>query len=259
MSIRFPSLVLAVTLSVSSSAALANSSMQNERIAASYVLALGRVPSAAEMAEAEKAGELPISELVSRLRQRLQSDAALKDAVAVKAWKDAFGRERSAGELSKSVEVGRTYTELMQSHIQILASDPTEYEKVLERAYRLVIGRGVYPGETAYWKKHDTLPYTLLVGCIEDWGRRNAPGLMETTGTATVSVNSNYLTTVRLSPAIAVEARKAAGMPTAEPADLIAATGRTLVAAGAANLVSGGRIPFVATGGPNIIPATSMN
>jgi hypothetical protein len=244
---------------VFSSAALANSSAQSDRIAASYVLALGRVPSGAEIAEAEKAGELPISELVSRLRQRLRSDAALKGAVAVKAWKDAFGREPSPGDLSRSAEDSSTYTELMQAHIQSLAKDQAEYEKVLERAYRLVIRRGVYPGEIAYWKKHDTLPYALLVGCVEDWGRRNAPGLMETTGTATVSVNSNYLTTVRLSPAIAAEARKAAGLSTDAPADVIAATGRTLVAAGAANLVSGGRIPFAATGGPNMIPSAQAN
>ena len=57
--------------------------------------------------------------------------------------------------------------------------------------------------EIEYWKRQPALSYALLVGCIEDWARRNRPGLMATTGVASVSVNSAYLATIRLSPGVA--------------------------------------------------------
>jgi hypothetical protein len=259
MSHRLTPFVLIAALALSSLSAAETSQAQTERIEASYVLGLGRVPSAAEIAEAEKFEEVNVADLITRHRQRLETDTALKRATTVKAWKDAFGREPTDQEISSSVSGNSTYTELMKGHIHSLAADAAEYEKVMERAYRLVIRRGVYPEEITYWKKYDTLPYALLVGAIEDWGRRNAPGLMVTTGTPTVSINSNYLTTVRLSPAVAAEARAAAGLSVPGTADFISASGRTLVAAGAGDLVSGGRIHLALAGGSNLVPGTSVN
>lgn len=259
MTSRLTLIVLIASVALSATTAFAQSTAQTERIKASFVLALGRAPSAAEIAAMEKQGALTISELVARHRQQLQNDVALQRSMTIKAWKDAFGREPAESEIARSLTGNRTYTELMGGHIQWLAEDPVEYEKVMERGYRLVIRRGVYPGEIAYWKKRDTLPFALLVGCIEDWGRRNAPGLMETTGTATISVNSNYLETIKLSPLIAAEARAAVGLSSAGTADFLSASGRTLVAAGAVNIVSGGHIHFAATGGSNLVPAESVN
>lgn len=259
MTLRLTPLVFIATLALSSVTAAEPASLQTERIEASYVLAFGRIPSLAEIAEAEKLEVNNVADLVARHRQRLGADAALARATVVKAWKDAFGREPSDQEIASSASGNRTYTELMKRHIQSLAADAAEYEKVMERAYRLVIRRGVYPEEIAYWKKYDTLPYALLVGAIEDWGRRNAPGLMVTTGTPTVSINSNYLTTVRLSPAVAAEARAAAGLSVPGTVDFVSASGRNLIAAGAGDLVTGGRIHFAATGGSNLVPDTAAN
>jgi hypothetical protein len=251
--------VLIASVVLFATTAFPQSNAQTERIGASFVLALGRVPSVDEIAQFEKQGALAISVMVARHREQLKNDAALQRSTAIKAWKDAFGREPTESEIARSLTGNRTYTELMQGHIQSLSGSPAEYEKVMDRAYRLVIRRGVYPGEIAYWKKRDTLPFALLVGCVEDWGRRNAPGLMETAGTATVSVNSNYLETIRLSPAVAAEARAAVELSASGSADFLSASGRNLVAAGAGNLVTGGRIHFAAAGGSNLVPAASAN
>jgi len=78
---------------------------------------------------------------------------------------------------------------------------------------------------------------------------------MVTTGTPTVSVNSEFLTTVRLSPTVAAEARAAAGLDSAGNAPDASAFGRNLVAAGAGELITGGRIHFVAAGSPKLIPS----
>ena len=57
-----------------------------------------------------------------------------------------------------------------------------------------VIGQA-HPEEIEYWKNHDTLSFVLLVGCVEDWARRNQPGLMVTAGTPTLIVQSHRFAT----------------------------------------------------------------
>lgn len=240
-------LTLAVIACSSSAILLAQSSEQPERIAASFLLALGRAPSAEELAHWAQQGDVSIAQLIARHRERLQADPAVQRAVATKAERDAFGRVSPESEVD-AAQPPATYTELVQQHLRRLAERPAEYEQVIRRAYQTVVRRDAYDLEFAYWQKHDTLSYTLLVGCVEDWARRNQPGLMVTAGTPTVSINSEYLATIRLSPAIAQEAREAAGWVTATEGGFSPAFGRNLIAPGGAKLVTGGRIAFAAAG-----------
>lgn len=247
MKSRLTPLFLLAALALSATSASAQSDGQEERIGASFVLALGRAPSAGETGQWSKQGKLSIAELVALLQQ--QSDAGVKRATAAKACADAFGREPAGDEIN-----GGSYTGLMQRHIQWLAGHPKEYEQVIERAYQLVMQRRAFTVEIDYWQAQPVLSFALLAGCIENWARRNAPGLMATTGTATVSVNSAYLTTVRLPAAIAAEARAAVGLFAAGDANLAAATGRNIIAAGAGQVVSSGGINFVAAGSASLAP-----
>lgn len=228
-------------------------SIQSERIGAAYVLAFGRAPTLQEIADGEKQGDLGVSDLLARLQSRLQSDASLQRAVVLKAGVDAFGRSPTKSEMEGASAGVTTYTELMKRHVAWIATHPADYEQILERAYQRVVRRAVYASEIAYWKKYDTLPYVLLVGCIEDWGRRNAPGLMETTGTPTMSVNSRYVTTIALSPNVAAEVRLAAGLPLAGDAAFAAALGHNLVAPGAGNIVTTGHMHLVAAGADDLV------
>jgi len=233
--------------------ASAANSTQSERIGAAYVLAFGRAPSPQDFTDGEKQGEVAVSELLARLQARLPNDVNLQRAVVVKAGVDAFGRLPTKSEMETPSGGVTNYTELMKRHLAWIAAHPAEYDQILERAYQRVVRRSVYPNEIAYWKKRDTLPYVLLVGCIEDWGRRNAPGLMETTGTPTISVNSRYVTTIALSPNVAAEARLAADLPLTGDAAFAAALGHNLVAPGADNIVTTGHMHLVATGADDLL------
>jgi len=239
--------VLLVALVLPPAAAHAQPAVQEERIAASFVLALGRTPSTAEIERWAKDGALPVTELMARHRRQLQSDRAAARAVAVKAAQDAFGRAPSEAEL-QTPSGGATYVELMVRHLRWLGERPAEYEQVMNRAYRLLLQRDAYSVEVDYWKRQPALSFALLVGCIDDWARRNRPGLMATTGVASVSVNSEYLDAVRLSPAVAAEARAAAGFEPIDDPALGLAAGRTLVAPGANHIVSVGGVHFAAAG-----------
>jgi hypothetical protein len=248
MKLHLTSLLFPAALALSFATAAAQPTGQIERIGASFMLAFGRSPSAAEVGHWAGQGEFSVSALVARHRQQLQGDAAMARATAVRAFQDAFGRAPGAEESASWSGDAITYTELVRRHLQWLAAHPADYAQVLGRAYQQVIRRDVYAEETDYWKTQDTLSYTLLVGCIEDWARRNQPGLMVTSGTATISVNSSFLSTLRLSPAVAAEARAAAGMVPVSEAERVANPGRNVIAAGADKVFSSGHIHFVAAG-----------
>lgn len=257
MNFRRTPLLLISAASLFFATSVARAEDQAERIAVSFVLAFGRVPTAAEVTAASTAGTLSTAALLTRHEEQLQRDAATARATIVKASEDALGRQPTEAEITGQLSDHRTYTELMKRHIQSLKDRPDEYAGVIEKAYQLVVRRSAYPEEIKYWNSRDTLPYVLLVGCVEQWGRRNAPGLMVTTGIPTISVNCRYLTTVTLSPLVASEVRTAAGLTVEGDPTLAAAAGLNLVAPGSDRITTVGHMYFAAVGGPELQASTS--
>jgi hypothetical protein len=230
-------------------AVAAQSPMQEERIAASFVLALGRTATPDEIQRWSSADPAPLADYIERHRGQLRGDAAAERAVIVKASLDAFGRAPTEEEV-RSLSGAGIYGDLMRRHLTWLAAHPADYEQVMHRAYQFLLRRDAYSVEIEYWTRQPALSYALLVGCIEDWARRNRPGLMATTGVAAVSINSPWLATVRLSPGVAAEARAAAGLGQSSGMELATALGRAIVAPGADRIASVGGITFVAAGAP---------
>jgi hypothetical protein len=232
-------------------AVVAQSPVQEERIAASFVLALGRTPTPDELQRWFTKDPVPLAEYLDRHRRQLRDDRAAERAVIDKASRDAFGRASTEEEATSLSGVG-TYADLMRRHLQWLDGHRAEYERVMHRAYRLLLERDAYSVEVDYWTRQPVLSFALLVGCVEDWARRNRPGLMATTGVASVSVNSPYLATVRLSVGVAAEARAAVGLVQEGDSAQAAALGRTLVVPGAERVASVGGITFTAAGSPRL-------
>lgn len=218
--------------------------LQTERVSAAYVLVAGRLPTSEEIAALN--GPTSVSELVTSLSQKLTADSSNREKVAKQAYADCFGVDPSADRLTRA---NGNYTEQSKQHLQELAAHRDEYAKVVQRAYQRVIRREPYPEEIAYWNRYDVVPYALLSAAIENWGRRNQPGLMVTSGDPTVSINSLYLTAVRLSPAIADEVADALGSPRMrDDVYRVRAPARTVLTPGGAQLISNGGIAFVAAG-----------
>ena len=237
-------------------AVLAQSPVQEERIAASFVLALGRTPTPDEIQRWSTGDAPPLADYIARHRRQLSGDRAAEQAVIVKASQDALGRAPTDDEARSLSGVG-IYADLMQRHLRWLAAHPADYEQTMHRAYRFLLKRDAYSVEIEYWSRQPVLSFALIVGCVEDWARRNQPGLMATTGIASVSINSRYLATVRLSPGVAAEARAAAGLAKEADPALALALGRTVVAPGAEQVASVGGIAFVAAGAPELVSSTN--
>jgi hypothetical protein len=217
----------------------------DDRVAASFVLARGRVPTAAEAAAWSAVAASPFSDLLARHRQELAANAGERRAVSDKADLDVFGEQPGPGQVGPS-DASDTYFGLVAAHLRRLADHPEQYAEVVQRAYRFVLRRDAYPQELEYWKRYSTKPFVLLAACIDDWARRNQPGLTVTSGPAAANVNSRLLVAVRLSPAAAAEVRAAAGF--ARPRGSAAALGRHVIAPGAEDVASVGGVHFVATG-----------
>lgn len=172
---------------------------------------------------------------IATVQEYVADSPAEQAAVAQRAAVFVYG---VPGGIGAENEPSDLFAEQVAAQLATLTGDSEAYEQVLQRAYRHVVGRDVYAEEIAYWGNYPTLPYALLVGCIEDWARRNQPGLMNTAGTPTVSVNCDLLATTRLSPALAKRVATWLDLPDATP----------VLAPGGAELASSGGIRFLVTG-----------
>jgi hypothetical protein len=227
--------------------------LDSQRVAASYLITYGRTPTEGEIAKSGGADGVtpPMEELLQRRVAELKADGALETSILARGFFDALGREATAEENRAWTGKVFTYSEVVSQLLERLRQQPQEYRQVQDRAYRFLLGRAPYDLENAYWEKHDTLPYYLLLACLDNWARRNQPGLMVTSGVPTISINSRYLSTAQLSHADAGELRAAAGLPAGPVLNSHfsgAAFGRNIVAPGAGEIASAGRISFVAAG-----------
>jgi hypothetical protein len=241
---RLACVVLCAAFLFAPAGARAQSPEQRERVDASFVLALGRTPTTTERDSWSSRQPQPISALLEQHRQALQDPAGAR-AVAVKAWQDAYGSVPREDDLKAA---NGLYLEQVQRHVKQLADRPADYEAVVHRAYRHLLDRDAYSIEIDYWKARPTLSYVLLVGCVEDWARRNQPGLMATAGVPSIAVTSAEIATVRLSPGVAAEARMAAGLESEGTRAMDAEVGRNVIAPASASVVSVGGVHFVAAG-----------
>lgn len=200
-------------------------------VEAATALALGMAASSSAPSD-----PAPVATQIATLGKSLPADPARRQAVQHRAYSYTFG-EAPPTHTSSQLPAG-TFSAQVAAHLATLAEDAGAYRAVMQRAYQHVIGRDVYDEEVEYWGRYDTLPYTLLVGCIEDWARRNQPGLMVTAGTPSISVNCELLETRRLSPATASQAAQAIGL-TADA---------EVIAPGGQGVRSVGGIRFLVTG-----------
>lgn len=237
---------LALTFLLPLAPAWSQSSEAQERAAAAHLLAFGHPAPPAAGPDAKNS----LAELVADHRSAIQKNAAVKRSVITRAWRDVVGRAPTGAETTTwTAHQATTYAELMQALTTWLAGQPDEKRQVSNRAYQLVIRRDAYPEEIEYWKPYGTLPYVVLVGAIENWAERNQPGLMVTNGTPSISINSRFLRTQRLSLSVANEARALLDLPVWTDVARQHSPGRNIVAVGAKDITSVGGMHFLLAGG----------
>lgn len=232
-----PFLLLALALLPALTARATEDGTDVERSALAQLLACGRPGVNAPTSHGSLAAQL------EQHRTALQNDSAARERTARAAWLDAFGRAPSTDELRAEAALPLTYTERLQRHLAHLRTTPDEYREVMQRAYRLVVHRDAYAEEFDYWRPHGVRTFVVLVACIEDWARRNRPGLMVTAGNPAVPAHSRFVHLARVTPALAAEARTVLGLPapTAETARVLSVGADGIATAGNMHVVLVGR------------------
>ncbi len=233
--LTFSLVLMAVMLSASS--AVSAQTDQEQRIKASYILALGTGPTQAELDYWKTRGNLSIQQLIEFHRQGFASYPNLQKQAIGRSYADAFGRWPSIPEIDYQMKSKLTYTELMKSHMAWLQQpNNTEYGESIKRSYVKVFNRQPTAAELSYWKQW-YLSNLMLITYHNDYKNQTAKGNK-------VNVKSSpYIVSVSLSPAIAAEARAASG--------IVASGAGNIVASGAGNLITNDGGSIVASGAGN--------
>jgi hypothetical protein len=237
MPLSRPGLLLVLALLPHLAALAVDHGSDVERTTLAHLLTFGRPPATAITSADTLAAQL------ERHRAELQSNDDARARTAHAAWFDAFGRPPTADELHAEAALPLTYPERLQRHLERLRNAPDENRAVIHRAYRLVVHRDAYAEEFDYWRPHGVRSFVVLVACIEDWARRNRPGLMVTAGNPAVSARSRFVTIVRITPELAAEARALLALerPAAEPSRVLAIGAERIATAGGMHAVLVGR------------------
>lgn len=237
--------VLALSLLLGAARPATSATRTAERALAARLLAFGRN-------DAATASAAPAPDTVAAWRENyrgeLRRNAALREHVARAAWLDAFGRAPGDAELRAEAALPLTYAERLSHHLVHLGADAGEYREVIRRAYALVVRREPYAEEFEYWRPRGALTFVALLACLEDWARRNQPGLTVTSGTPTVPTRSRRVTIVPLSPEIAAEVRTLLPCPGLERREASAAT--HVLAVSGENLRAAGGMHLMLVGSP---------
>ncbi len=238
---RFPPLTLAFSLLLALPGFAADP-LAAQRMEAAGLLVFGRVTPAASAADAAAATGT-FADALTWQRQRLQEDRAQLTEVSRRAVADALGSEATPDAAAQG-----DYVTQVQTHLRRLEGSADEYRQVIERAYRTTLNRVPYAEEFEYWATRPVTTFALMAACIDNWARRNQPGLMVTEGIPSVAVSSEWLEVVRVSPVLAVEIAPVLARPDGEPRAVAIAAGRTVLAPGADGVSSIAGVPFVAAG-----------
>jgi hypothetical protein len=248
---KLPLSLLLVLAAITGIKAQDNKQLRRERIQSSYMLALGRNPSEAEINYWQgRTDANTIADFVKNHKAYIGQDAGTRRAIIIKSYNDILGRNPSQGEIDYWAKYNSTYSELTKNHVQWLAGNPGEYENVIRRSYQFYLKRQPNADEIRYWKSQGTLSYLMLVACHEDWVKRGGNRAQTGSG-AGLNANSVLVNKIQISPTIAREAKSFAGV--------VASGGGNIVASGAGNIVAAGAGNVVAAGAGNIVAAGAGN
>lgn len=237
----YMSILAVIMAGVMTSTGLAQSEdqLKTERIYASYMMAIGRMPNSGEVTYWKGRGNLTVAQLVEFHRQYLSGDQNSKRAMIIKAFKNSYGRNPVQSEINTNMAQNLTYYEWMNNHLQWLRKSSTDYVNTLKNAYRAVMRREPNNQEISYWRSQPVMSYMILAAALEQWKATNG-NAAKTSGGNTIGGSSSFVDQYKISEKTANETNQ-----------LIGAAGGNVIAPGGGNVVPGGGGNVVAAGGMN--------
>lgn len=226
---------------------------RTERIIASYMIAFGRPPQAAETSYwlTDPLSNKTVKDLVEKHRDNMNKvDRSLRLSAVKQSYIDAFGREPRQDEIDYWMGSINTYAEMRQKHVEWFASRPEEWVKVIQASYQFAFKRAPKTDELAYWKGQPARAFWALVVQHDEFIRNN-PQLGPKSGT-TGSLLVKRENKVTISPSILQEIRlNGAGVISTGGGNVISTGGGNVISTGGGNVISTGGGNVISTGGGN--------
>lgn len=234
---------------------------KTQRIQASYILAFGQMPQAAEithwMSQPQSAS---ITQLMASHKAFITSGGYKKEAI-INSYKDGWGLLIDADnpQYKYWANYNQTYTELMAAHIQYLTANPAEYEKVINRACKYVFNRNATSDEMTKWKSNSSkFSYLMIVGYLQNKKSKYSLQCTPEENAMSLGNASSAVIGAHLNVSITREL-DAAGFISHNGSALVGNSGGTLIAAGVGKLITNDGGTLVAAGTANIALNSGAN
>lgn len=219
---------------------------RTERIIASYMIAFGRPPQAAETQYwlTDPLSNKTVNDLVEKHRENMNKvDRSLRLTAVKQSYIDAFGRAPRQDEINYWMGSVNTYAEMRKKHVEWFAARPDEWVKVIQASYQTAFKRAPKADELAYWKGQPARSFWDLVVQHDEFIRNN-PHLGPKSGSSgtTLVKRENKVT---ITPSLLNEIRLSGG------AGVISTGGGNVISTGGGNVISTGGGNVISTGGGN--------
>ena len=143
---------------------------KTQRIKASYILAFGQLPSAAEVNNwYPQSYSNSMAALMAQHKAFIKSGGYKKEAI-INAYKDAYGLtlKETDGEYIAYSYYNWTYTDVMNNIVGWFKNHPADYEKVINNAFKYVYNRKPSTLEMDKWKNNSQkYSYAMMVGYLQ--------------------------------------------------------------------------------------------
>lgn len=221
-----------------------------ERIQASYLVALGRVPNSGEIAYWRGQGNLSVQQLIDRHKKYIGEDRGTRESIIRKSYVDVLGYNPSPDEVKYHSQFNRTYAQMVNEHIEYAKRYGHIHDNIIKNSYQLAFRRQPNDGELRYWKQFGVISYSYLVSMHEEYKKAN-----NYPSNRVLPMNSS-VSFAPVSASVLSETRFAFGELVGH---MVAAGGGNMVAAGGGNMVAAGGGNMVAAGGGNMVAAGGGN
>ncbi len=226
---------------------------KTQRIKASYVLAFGMLPSRSEvnyyLTQPEASS---LKALMDRHVAFIITGGYRREAI-VNSYKDALGIIPDENMIGFYAKNNMTYNDLMNAHMVWLSGSPSEYEKLINRAYSFALGRKASSLEIDKWKNlSQKYSYMMMAGYLQNRKGKYTLQCYPEENAMSLGISSSAVLGARVSLSIAKEAVFISHNGSA-------IQGGKLIAAGAGNLITNDGGTLVAAGGAGIALVSGAN
>jgi hypothetical protein len=213
--------------------------VKRQSIQASYLLALGKKPTTAEVnywMGQSISGDV-VKTLYENHRNWLLANPEAKKDMIRRSFRNSYGRTPNESEVNTNMQQAWTYTDWMNNHSAWLKKTPSDFENAIKFAYQNVLNRQPSSSELSFWKGKGAMAYYVVASCVEQCRKS---GSSSNCANNVFSSTSRYADAITVAPSVATSA-----------SNLIGAAGGNVVAPGGGNVVSAGGGNVVAAGGGN--------